>query len=74
MTQPRLYAIGDVHGHLDKLTEAHRLIAADSRGVPSKIIHIGDLTDRGPDSRGVLDFLIGGIESGADWVVRPPNC
>ena len=65
----RVYAIGDVHGYLDKLIAVHAAIDADlaARPVASHaVVHIGDYTDRGPDSRGVLDFLI----SGADrpWV------
>ena len=60
----RSYAIGDIHGQLEKLQQAHTLIAADmditgDRNAP--VIHVGDLVDRGPDSRGVLDFLITGL-------------
>lgn len=57
----RLYAIGDVHGRLDLLTTMHRAIAAEiSRDRPAdwRAVHLGDYVDRGPDSRGVLDFLI----------------
>lgn len=57
----RLYAIGDVHGRLDLLGAMHDAIAADiARDKPAdwRIVHLGDYVDRGPDSRGVLDFLI----------------
>ena len=57
----RVYAIGDVHGHLDQLHEALARIAADRRatGDPSApVVQIGDLVDRGPDSRGVVRFLM----------------
>lgn len=57
----RIYAIGDVHGHLDLLGEMHRRIAADiarTRPADWRIIHLGDLVDRGPDSSGVVEFLI----------------
>ncbi len=57
----RLYAIGDVHGRLDLLEEMHRRIAAELADDPPadwRIIHLGDYVDRGPDSRGVIDFLI----------------
>ncbi len=64
MTEPgRVYAIGDVHGHLDKLIAVHGAIAADLAARPVSqhaVVHIGDYTDRGPDSRGVIDFLIAG--------------
>ncbi len=49
------YAIGDIHGHLDLLQRAHDLIRADqvAHGT-APVVHIGDLIDRGPDSRGVV--------------------
>ena len=65
-----IYAIGDIHGHLGLLKAAHDLIAADSAkhgGGP--VIHVGDLVDRGPDSRGVIDHLMQGQAQGQDWVV-----
>jgi serine/threonine protein phosphatase 1 len=69
-----LYAIGDIHGHLDLLQAAHGLIEDDmARHGPGPVIHVGDLVDRGPDSRGVLDFLIAGLAGGRDWVVLKGN-
>jgi serine/threonine protein phosphatase 1 len=56
----RLYAIGDVHGCNDALGAVHAAIAADlaARAVADhRIIHIGDYTDRGPDSAGVVERL-----------------
>lgn len=56
-----VYAIGDVHGHLDLLTRMHEAIAADRARRSAedfRIIHLGDYVDRGPDSKGVIDFLI----------------
>lgn len=53
----RVYAIGDVHGRLDLLTELCRAIEADDRARGSNdttVIFLGDLIDRGPDSSGVL--------------------
>jgi serine/threonine protein phosphatase 1 len=58
----RVYAIGDVHGHLDRLQTLHRLIAEDlsARPVPNAVlIHLGDYIDQGPDSAGVLTHLAG---------------
>ncbi|MBB5514523.1 serine/threonine protein phosphatase 1 [Rubricella aquisinus] len=54
------YAIGDVHGHLDKLRAAHDLIAADRdrTGNDAPVIHLGDLVDRGPHSAEVMDYVI----------------
>jgi serine/threonine protein phosphatase 1 len=69
-----LYAIGDIHGQLGLLRAAHDLIADDiARHGPGTVIHVGDLVDRGPDSRGVIDFLIEGIAAGQDWVVLKGN-
>jgi serine/threonine protein phosphatase 1 len=69
-----LYAIGDIHGHLDLLQAAHALIADDmARHGAGPVIHVGDLVDRGPASRGVIDYLITRIAEGADWVVLKGN-
>lgn len=57
----RVYAVGDVHGCLDKLAELHALIAADlaERPVAAPVlIHLGDYIDRGEDSAGVLARLM----------------
>jgi len=50
------YAIGDVHGELAKLDELLRFIREDagSRKAPYKIVFLGDMIDRGPDSHGVI--------------------
>ncbi|OHT20855.1 metallophosphoesterase family protein [Edaphosphingomonas haloaromaticamans] len=57
----RCYAIGDVHGCLDQLAELLGLIARDNalRGPAAKayLVMLGDLIDRGPDSRGVVDLV-----------------
>ncbi len=56
MTQP-IYAIGDIHGHLDKLDQAIELIEQDG-GRDAKVVCVGDYIDRGPNSKGVIDRLI----------------
>lgn len=62
MSNPaRIYAIGDVHGHLEMLRSVHARIERDLKDRPCDshaILHIGDYTDRGPDSRGVIDYLL----------------
>ncbi len=69
-----LYAIGDIHGHLDLLRAAHALIAEDmARHGPGQVVHVGDLVDRGPDCKGVIDHLMQGIAQGQDWVVLKGN-
>jgi serine/threonine protein phosphatase 1 len=70
-----LYAIGDIHGHLDQLRGLHGLIAEDAarHGSPARIVHVGDLVDRGPNSAGVVDYLMTGIAQGQDWIVLKGN-
>ena len=72
----RIYAIGDVHGQLGQLRAAHDRIARDrDRTVDgaAPVVHLGDLVDRGPDSRGVLQHLIEGVADGAPWIVLTGN-
>jgi serine/threonine protein phosphatase 1 len=58
----RVYAIGDIHGRLDLLDALLAAIEADDRargaGLRTRYIFLGDLIDRGPDSRGVVDRLM----------------
>jgi serine/threonine protein phosphatase 1 len=61
-----IYAIGDVHGQKAMLDHALVLIAADG-GAAAPLVFLGDYTDRGPDSRGVIDALIAGRDAGFDW-------
>lgn len=68
----RLYAIGDIHGHLDQLQAAHARIFRDG-GRDALIVHIGDLIDRGPDSRGVIDYLLRGRDEGRRWITTRGN-
>ena len=56
----RLYAIGDVHGCDTMLAAMHETIARDLIDRPvadHRIIHVGDYTDRGADSAGVIARL-----------------
>jgi serine/threonine protein phosphatase 1 len=59
----RVYAIGDVHGCLDRLMAMHGLIADDLARRPTAeplLVHLGDYVDRGPDSAGVVARLADG--------------
>ncbi len=72
----RSYAIGDIHGQFGLLQRAHDLIAADraqTGDAAAPVIHLGDLVDRGPDSRGVIDLLVAGIAAGQPWQVIKGN-
>jgi serine/threonine protein phosphatase 1 len=58
----RIYAIGDVHGRADLLANLFARIDADLQMQPiqhSVQVLLGDYIDRGPDSRQVLDIVIG---------------
>lgn len=67
-----LYAIGDIHGQLDLLKAAHERVRRDG-GPDATIAHVGDLIDRGPDSRGVVDYLLAGQRDGRPWIVTRGN-
>jgi len=57
----RIYAVGDVHGRADLLSEIFARIDQDCRAYPTKNplqIYLGDYIDRGPHSREVIDLLI----------------
>jgi hypothetical protein len=61
--QPRVVAFGDVHGAFAELTallEQARLIdeSLDWQGGTTHLVSLGDLLDRGDDSRRVLDLLM----------------
>jgi len=57
-----VYAVGDIHGRLDLLEDLLPKIAGDARASrsphPPVLVFLGDYVDRGPGSRGVIDYLI----------------
>lgn len=72
----RLFAIGDVHGRLDLLEEMHRRIADDLASDPPadwRIIHLGDYVDRGPDSKGVIEFIRRAVRNDARMIALCGN-
>ena len=59
----RIYAIGDIHGCARQLANLHVRIADDLGHRPiscALLLHIGDYVDRGADTAGVIDMLVGG--------------
>jgi len=50
-----LLAVGDIHGCLDLLRQ---LLVQVAPGAEDQVVFLGDYIDRGPDSRGVLEFLL----------------
>jgi len=67
-----ILAVGDIHGYMAELARVLSL-ADDLRGPDARIVFLGDLIDRGPDSRGVIETLMRGIEAGRDWIVLRGN-
>ena len=58
----RLYAVGDIHGRADLLGYLHARIRLDASDAPEPtkvVVYLGDYVDRGPDSRGVVDLILG---------------
>ena len=55
-----VYAVGDVHGCLGLLRRMEQAIAADAERIVGEIwiVCLGDYVDRGPNSAGVLDYLL----------------
>ena len=57
----RVYAIGDVHGHLGLLEAAHARIRDDG-GAGEQVVHVGDLLDRGTNDLYAVaerEYLVG---------------
>ncbi len=54
-TQGRLLAVGDIHGCLEQLSA---LMIQVAPALADQVIFLGDYVDRGPDSAGVIDYLI----------------
>ena len=56
----RAYAVGDIHGRLDLLDQILAAVEQDAERRPARktlVVFLGDLIDRGPDSRGVVERL-----------------
>lgn len=64
------YAIGDVHGEAKLLADLHQQVFNHHElfggGARAVLVHLGDYIDRGPDSYGVVERLMG-LEA------RPPE-
>src|SRR6056297_1441244 len=71
MTDP-IYAIPDIHGQAAALEDALGRVARDG-GEDARIVFLGDLVDRGPDSRGVIERLMRGQAEGRPWTVLRGN-
>lgn len=70
-----IYAIGDVHGMLDELKVLREKIMEHSKNRcgPHTIVMLGDYIDRGPDSKGVMDYLMTEPFDGFEHVILRGN-
>jgi hypothetical protein len=71
----RVFAVSDIHGHLDKLVPALHaagLTDADGKwaGADARLWFLGDFFDRGPDGIGVLQYVRGLIGQAPAGAVR----
>jgi serine/threonine protein phosphatase 1 len=57
-TSPLTFAVGDVHGCLDKLRRLLAACEAYAGARPARYVFVGDYIDRGPQSRGVIELLM----------------
>jgi serine/threonine protein phosphatase 1 len=55
-SEGKLFAVGDIHGCLDRLTVLLQRIPVDWGA--DRLIFLGDYVDRGPDSMQVIEFLL----------------
>ena len=67
-----IYFIGDIHGQLAAFEKALRAIEEDG-GTNAPIVIIGDLVDRGADSRRVIDLAMEQQSSGKPNLVLKGN-
>lgn len=67
-----IYAVGDIHGQKAMLDQSLAMIEADG-GPDAQVVFMGDYTDRGPDSRAVIDTLIDGLAAGRNWTCLKGN-
>lgn len=54
----RTYALSDIHGCLTKLEGLVAQCRSDAKDSQARFVFLGDFIDRGPDSRGVLEYVI----------------
>jgi serine/threonine protein phosphatase 1 len=67
------YVIADIHGRADLLAAAVQLIDRHASGRCGTLITLGDYVDRGPNSREVIELLMGGSNPGWELVCLKGN-
>jgi serine/threonine protein phosphatase 1 len=71
-----IYAVGDIHGMSDLLADLLSAIEEDSsvRGLPAVVVFLGDVVNRGANTRQVLEILVAGPRRPGDrWIVLRGN-
>lgn len=70
-----IYFIGDVHGRRDLLDSILKFVdsLARERGIAPSINFLGDIVDRGPDSKGAMDLVLKTLESNDKAVLHLGN-
>lgn len=60
----KTYAIGDVHGRADLLEATLTFIEEENRATPTgyRVIFLGDIIDRGPDSKRAMDLVVAELD------------
>lgn len=63
----RVYVIGDVHGHAEQLSEVYWTMLEDGMDLDQDVlVQLGDVVDRGPDSKTAVNLLM-------EWQDRHPD-
>ena len=62
----KIYAIGDIHGELDRLKDAVKKVERDG-GTDARVVFLGDYIDRGSNSKGVIEYLLDGVSADKKW-------
>ena len=72
----RTYAVGDIHGRFDLFRQLILLIERDHAGrppVPTQIVLLGDIVDRGPDSARIVRGCMSLTQSDGSFIVLKGN-
>ncbi|MBP1872624.1 Serine/threonine-protein phosphatase 1 [Ensifer adhaerens] len=66
------FAVGDIHGCLAELQAL--LLQIEAYAPEGRVIILGDMIDRGPDSRGVVELIMAGPQKqGWSWLALKGN-
>jgi serine/threonine protein phosphatase 1 len=66
------FAVGDIHGCLDKLISL--LAKIEAARPDGTVVFLGDYIDRGPDSKGVIDLIMAGPSKPSwKWIALKGN-